>query len=338
VQLFFWYFAVVLALPDIKAHLTIPGLAFLSNRGAQLTWLFITQTGDALWYWLLGGVLISALTAWLDRRRLRAQGKLGGGFLAALTAFVIVAIIGYGVTSVTATLPDAIRFDLNRGDRGTLYVDGNNNGKYDKNIDTPMRHVPIRLLAEDGSELGQTFTNDEGAFLFFDLGEKKGASVTWQTPPPVVISQPRMQGFNLVGGLSIKPEYFGLLLGLVIYTAAFIAEIVRAGINSVPKGQWEAARALGLRQTEILRMIVLPQALRVAIPPMTSQFLNLTKNSSLAVAVGYPDMFGVSQTIVNQSGAELQVILMLMATYLFFSLTTSTFTNWYNRRVTLKER
>ena len=113
---------------------------------------------------------------------------------------------------------------------------------------------------------------------------------------------------------------------------------MRAGINAVPKGQWEASRALGLSFGETLRMVILPQALRVAIPPLTSQFLNLTKNSSLALAVGYPDLFSVSQTITNQSGAELQVIVLLMGTYLFFSLCTSAFTNWYNRRVSLKER
>jgi general L-amino acid transport system permease protein len=136
----------------------------------------------------------------------------------------------------------------------------------------------------------------------------------------------------------ITPEYAGVLLGLVIYTAAFIAEIVRAGINAVPKGQWEASRALGLTTADILRMIVLPQALRIAIPPLTSQFLNLTKNSSLALAVGYPDLFSVSQTILNQSGAELQVFIVLMVIYLGFSLITSAFTNWYNRRVALVER
>ncbi|MDQ3250531.1 MAG: ABC transporter permease subunit, partial [Chloroflexota bacterium] len=188
------------------------------------------------------------------------------------------------------------------------------------------------------SVLGETRTDAEGFFLFPDVGEQKGESVAWSKPAPVILSRPQIQGFNVQGGLPIKPEYAGLLLGLVVYTAAFIAEIVRAGINSVSKGQWEASRALGLNPGDTLRLIVLPQALRVAIPPMTSQFLNLTKNSSLAVAVGYPDLFGVSQTILNQSGAELQIFVMLMGTYLSFSLVTSALANWYNRTMSLKER
>ncbi len=136
----------------------------------------------------------------------------------------------------------------------------------------------------------------------------------------------------------MSPEFAGLLLGLVLYTAAFIAEIVRAGINAVPKGQWEASRALGLGMSETLRMIVLPQAMRVAIPPLTSQYLNLTKNSSLAIAIGYPDLFNVSLTILNRSGAEVQMFILIMGTYLTFSIVTSLFMNWYNQRMALVER
>jgi general L-amino acid transport system permease protein len=146
------------------------------------------------------------------------------------------------------------------------------------------------------------------------------------------------QGFNFSGGISLTPEFAALLLALVAYTGAFIAEIVRAGINAVNKGQWEASRALGLNTGATLRMVVLPQALRVIIPPLTSQYLNLVKNSSLAIAVGYPDLFNVSRTIVNQTGAEVQGILLVMATYLTFSLITSLFMNWYNKRVSLVER
>ena len=146
------------------------------------------------------------------------------------------------------------------------------------------------------------------------------------------------QDFNYRGGLVLTPEFTALLLGLVLYTGAFIAEIVRAGINAVPKGQWEASRAVGLRTGATLRMIVLPQALRVIIPPLTSQYLNLVKNSSLAIAIGYPDLFYVGRIIVNQSGAEVQMILVVMATYLSFSLITSLFMNWYNRRMMIVER
>ena len=338
VQLFFWYFAVILSLPDIRNAINIPGLGMISNRGLQLSWPFITVTGSGWRIWLLGALIAAVLVGIWQRRRLRAQGKLVGGFGVASLTFLLVAVIGYGVTYSTADLPANMTYELRRGDRGTLYVDADANGAYDNNVDRPLAFVLVNLVAEDGSMLATTRTDNEGAFIFTDLGEQQGESITWEKPTPVIISRPQMQGFNARGGLPIKPEYAGLLLGLVIYTAAFISEIVRAGINSVPKGQWEASRALGLNAGATLRMVVLPQALRVAIPPMTSQFLNLTKNSSLAVAVGYPDLFGVSQTILNQSGAELQIFVMLMGTYLSFSLITSAFTNWYNRRMSLKER
>lgn len=343
VQLFFWYFGVILALPDIKDRILVPGLfgenlAIISNRGMQLAWPFVTAAGGAINWWLLGALLVGLLVAWLERRRLRSLGKLGTGFVRGAIAFVVVALLGYLVTNATGTLPANISYDLRRGDRGTLYVDVNGNQKFDSGTDNALRYVPVTLLAADGKALATTLSDKNGAFQFFDLGESKGSTITWEKPGAIDYDSPVMQGFNVRGGLPIKPEYAGLLLGLVIYTAAFISEIVRAGINAVPKGQWEASRALGLSFGETLRMVILPQALRVAIPPLTSQFLNLTKNSSLALAVGYPDLFSVSQTITNQSGAELQVIVLLMGTYLFFSLCTSTFTNWYNRRVSLKER
>ncbi|MCI0756825.1 amino acid ABC transporter permease [Teichococcus vastitatis] len=149
---------------------------------------------------------------------------------------------------------------------------------------------------------------------------------------------PALRGFNFQGGLTITPEYFALLLGLVMYTAAFIAEIVRAGIQSVARGQWEAAEALGLQRGRIMRLIVLPQALRVIIPPMTSQYLNLTKNSSLAVAIGYQDIVSISNTTLNQTGQAIEGIAIIMAVYLSISLSISLFMNWYNARIALVER
>ena len=254
-----------------------------------------------------------------------------------LVAFLIVAIVGYAVTSATGALPGNIAYDLRRGERGTLFVDVNSNGVFDRGVDSPVRYVPVSLKAADGADLGTVSTDRSGEFRFFNL-EQTGASLIWETPSPLYLSKPVLQGFNIVGGLSFSPEFAGLLLGLVLYTAAFIAEIVRAGINSVSKGQTEAARALGLKSGEILRMIVLPQALRVIIPPLTSQYLNLTKNSSLAIAIGYPDLFNVSLTVLNQSGAEVQMFILIMGTYLTISLLTSGFMNWYNSRVALVER
>lgn len=155
---------------------------------------------------------------------------------------------------------------------------------------------------------------------------------------PVRIDIPRIEGLNFVGGITMSPNFAAILIGLVIYTGAFIAEIVRAGIQSVPKGQSEAARALGLSEGQRLRLIVLPQALRVIIPPLTSQYLNLVKNSSLAIAVGYPDLWSTAFTTLNQSGRVIQVFVIVMGTYLSFSLLISAFLNWYNRRIALVER
>ena len=152
------------------------------------------------------------------------------------------------------------------------------------------------------------------------------------------VQWPELTGFNFEGGIALSPEFFALLIGLVVYTSAFIAEIVRSGIQSVDKGQWEAARALGLAPGKIMRLVILPQALRVIIPPMTSQFLNLTKNSSLAVVIGYPDLVSVANTSINQTGQAVEVISIFMAVYLMISLVTSFLMNLYNRAVALKER
>ncbi len=154
----------------------------------------------------------------------------------------------------------------------------------------------------------------------------------------LVIDKPVLRGFNFTGGADVSPEFVALLVGLVVYTAAYIAEIVRSGIEAVPQGQWEAARALGLHPGQMLRKIVLPQALRVIIPPLTSQYLNLTKNSSLAVAIGFQDIVSVAITTLNQTGQAIEGIAVIMAVYLTISLSISLFMNWYNARIALVER
>ena len=150
---------------------------------------------------------------------------------------------------------------------------------------------------------------------------------------PLPGSAPVLEGFNFSGGLAITPEFAALLVGLVTYTAAFIAEIVRAGVLSVSRGQREAAYALGLTRALAMRHVVLPQALRVIVPPLTSQYLNLTKNSSLAVAIGYPDLVSIANTIINQTGQAIEGIAIIMAVYLTISLSISAFMNWYNARL-----
>ncbi len=155
---------------------------------------------------------------------------------------------------------------------------------------------------------------------------------------PFAVEMPALRGFNFTGGATVSPEYAALTLGLVVYTASYIAEIVRSGILAVPTGQWEAGGAIGLRSSTVLRKIVLPQALRVIIPPMTSQYLNLTKNSSLAVAIGYQDVVSIASTTLNQTGQAIEGIAAIMVVYLAISLSISFLMNWYNARIALVER
>jgi general L-amino acid transport system permease protein len=155
---------------------------------------------------------------------------------------------------------------------------------------------------------------------------------------PIDWSVPALRGFNFQGGASLTPEFVGLLVGITVYTGAFIAEIVRAGIQSVPHGQIEAARAVGLRPGLVMRLVILPQALRVIVPPTTSQYLSLTKNSSLGVLIGYPDLVNVGNTTLNQTGQALEAIAIMMTVYLMISLTISLFMNVYNRLVAIRER
>ncbi|WP_431272065.1 amino acid ABC transporter permease [Dankookia sp. P2] len=171
-----------------------------------------------------------------------------------------------------------------------------------------------------------------GAMLVLPLAVWAALGAPW------TIDWPALRGFNFRGGISMSPEYFALLLGLTLYTAGFIAEIVRAGILAVPHGQWEAAQALGLHPGQVLRQIVLPQALRVIVPPMTSQYLNITKNSSLAVAIGYQDIVSIANTTLNQTGQAIEGIAIIMLVYLTISLSISFFMNWYNARIALVER
>ncbi len=189
-----------------------------------------------------------------------------------------------------------------------------------------------RKRQEKTGQIFPIFGVSTGILLGLPLG-------TWLAcGAPMEMDAPKLVGFNFQGGLTMSPEFIALLLGLVLYTAAFVAEVVRAGIQSVSKGQREAAMSIGLRPTLVLNLVILPQALRVIIPPLTSQMLNLTKNSSLAVAIGYPDFVSVANTTINQTGQSIEGVALIMVVYLFFSLSTSAFMNWYNKKVALVER
>lgn len=160
----------------------------------------------------------------------------------------------------------------------------------------------------------------------------------WLSGAPTQLERPILRGFNFQGGFTISPEFTALLLGIALYSSAFIAEIVRAGIQSIPKGQLEAARALSFSPWMMMRHVIIPQAMRVIVPPLTSQYVSLAKNSSIAVVVGYPELAKIGNTLMTQTGQALEVIAIMMVVYLFVSIVTSLLMNMFNRVVAIKER
>jgi general L-amino acid transport system permease protein len=201
--------------------------------------------------------------------------------------------------------------------------------------------IAIALVYRVFAKRRQAATGEQSPVLRVTLGLVIGLPLLAfvLTGFPVDFLYPEKGRFNIRGGIEVLPEFMALLFGLVIYTAAFIAEVVRAGIMAVAKGQTEAAYSLGLKPRPTLRLVVIPQAMRVIVPPLTNQYLNLTKNSSLAVAIGYPDLVQIfAGTVLNQTGQAVEIVAITMAVYLTISLTTSLLMNLYNRRVALTER
>ncbi len=184
VQLFFWYFAFILKLPDVKTPISIPGLAILSNRGAVISWPYLTEVGRNWTFWVLGAIVLALLIAYVRRRQLNALGRIDSVLPLAFLTFLAVAIIGYLVTYTTGQLPQNLSYELRRGDRGTLYVDANGNGAYDLGVDQTLRFVPVTLTAEDGTELGTVHTDAQGGFRFYNL-EQEGSALTWEKPSPI---------------------------------------------------------------------------------------------------------------------------------------------------------
>lgn len=255
-QIFFWYFAVLGALPSPRQSIDVGGTFFLNNRGLYVPEP-LTQEGFGLvWIAILAAVAaVIGLRRWAKKRQL-ATGQIFPTFKVGVAILLVVPVL---------------------------------------------------------------------AFL------AAGSPLAWEMP--------ELRGFNFGGGITIIPELAALWVALSLYTASFIAEIVRSGILAVSKGQTEAAKALGLPNGLTLRLVVIPQAMRVIIPPLTSQYLNLTKNSSLATAIGYPDLVAVFMgTTLNQTGQAVEVVAITMAVYLTISLTISLFMNIYNRAVAIKER
>ena len=262
-QLFFWYFAVLRAVPGMREKWTFLGIFHINIGGLHVPRLVFGEGAGAVGIALLIGIVLALLVARWGRRRQMATGQAPPS--------------GWLGLALVVGLPVLVFFALGR---------------------------PI------GFDL--PVFNEQGPIL--------------------------RRGFQAGSGLTVIPEFFGLLLALSLYTAAYIAEIVRAGISAIGHGQSEAAHSLGLRSGQTLRLVVIPQAMRVIIPPLTNQYLNLTKNSSLAVAVAYPDLVSVGGTVLNQTGQAVEMVSIWMVFYLGLSLITSFVMNAWNRRVALVER
>ena len=255
-QLFFWYFAVLKAMPAVRQSIQLPFDSFINQRGIMVPRPIPDEQFGFVWIGLVLAIAaVFALRYWA-RKRLEATGKRFPVFLTSVAILIVTTVLAFVVS---------------------------------------------------------------------------GASVTFELPV--------LERFNFKGGLQLPPEFVALAFGLTIYTASFIAETVRAGILAVNKGQTEAAQSLGLKENDRLRLVIVPQAMRVIVPPLTSQYLNLTKNSSLGAAIGYPELVNVfAGTSLNQTGRAIECIAITMAVYLIFSLLTSAIMNWYNGRVRLVER
>jgi len=252
-------------------------------------------------------------------------------FLVGILNTLRASVVGIVLATVLGSLLGIGRFSRNAIVRGLCYV----YVEVFRNIPVLLQLLMWYLLFTDilppisePMSLGEVVYLSK-AGLSFPVPVLEGG-FAWSVPVP--------GAFTFEGGASASPEFLGVLLGLVLYTSAFIGEVVRAGIASVPYGQVEAAASLGLTRAQAVRRVILPQALRVIIPPMTSQYLNLTKNSSLAVAIGYPDVVSIANTALNQTGRAVECITIIMAVYLTTSLATAAFMNWYNKVAAIKER
>lgn len=325
--LVFTYAAIRETLPRLREGLSLfGGLVLMSNRGVALVWPVPSASFAAFWPWLLGGIVLAILgVLW---RKLLPTAATAAWPLRRVAGILLVVWIGGFVWAWWSTaLPPGATVDA---EAEVAFVDQNGNGTHEEQ-EPLLAGVGVRAYQPDGMAL----TVADGSFRL-PSSESTPQRFTLHIPFPLTWSLPRIGGFNYHGGMVLSPEFAALLCGLVVYTAAFIAEIVRAGIQSVPRGQSEAAQALGLSSWQAFRLVIFPQALRVIIPPLINQYLNLTKNSSLAIAVGYPDLFSVGLTINNQTGQAIPFVLMIMTAYLTMSLLTSWLLNWVNRRMALK--
>ena len=334
--LVFAYAALREFLPRLRQSASLFGdLVLFSNRGIALPWPRTSATFDAFLPWCFGA-LVLGFAVWFWSARTSTTSRSGReaapvSFRRGFGAGIIVVVLGFFVTWALAPLPEHATVDHTEG---VVYLDVNQDGVWEEE-EPLLAGVRVTWRSNDGEVAVRTGVDGRFPVLSEPVAPDQ---VRISAASPMFWSIPRVRGFNYAGGLILTPEFAALLLGLVMYTAAFIAEVVRAGILAVPVGQTEAAKALGLSAPQTFLQVILPQALRVIIPPLINQYLNLTKNSSLAIAVGYPDLFSVSLTINNQTGQAIAVVIMIMTLYLSMSLLTSLVLNLVNRRLTLRTR
>lgn len=371
-QLFFWYFAVLKAMPAVRESLALPFDIFINQRGLMVP----RPTPDQEFTWVLvsfGVALVVAIALGIWATRIRTltgryptqvvlAGKIADAGVTFLVAFVamlvlftsvffvsgapllaavlaaLVAVLS--VTRVAAVgrgvLTFVIGFLLLNAALGFMFswLPSPAIGAVSAAVALVIARVTyVSALARPPSEARFPVA----LMVLIIVGVP--ALVYWLTGATLAFELPVLERFNFKGGLQLPPEFVALAFGLSIYTASFIAETVRGGIQAVSRGQTEAAQSLGLKDGDRLRLVIVPQAMRVIIPPLTSQYLNLTKNSSLGAAIGYPELVNVfAGTSLNQTGRAIECIALTMLVYLIFSLLTSAIMNWYNARVSLVER
>lgn len=381
-QLFFIYFTVILAFPDVRDAAQPFGMPiYLSNRGLVIPSPELTSSA-AIWlaFLILGVIQFQVLWIFLGRheeRTGRSSNRWGWG----IVSFLIIAGIGWfvagalsdtqGLLAPTASrireLDDLEQIMLSRTGANFLSDIDNlpeeeiaaaafnvcvlRDSASETNLTRQLRrmHIPYEIHRSDRYDQATDDYNDgtceaiaaPKSILAAErstLENPNAHNITNVNENPIVWSIPSLEGLNIAGGSLLRPEFTALLLGLTLFYGAQLAEIVRAGIQSVTKGQNEAARALGLNESQRLRLVVLPQALKVIIPPLIGVYLSLMKDTSLGIAIGFPDMYMVSFTTINQSGRALQLMVLMMAVYLTISLFFSLILNWYNERSKLVER
>jgi len=369
VQIIFWLALVQLAFPELgSGAATIEGWFYLSKRGISFAWLF---PSDAFWQWvtllIIGGIAAYFVYRWRFKRQ-EKTGQESHAILWGTLTFLAVAVVGWfvaplagvfsylfaGLSWFFGNLPvwamQAFLAALCLG-AAALFIK-----RYLDSLRTPAGLA--KLTDDDYFKLFSAgLMGAIGAGFFFITPGISETILTWtsewfsfvegrfdfNTGAPVRFTQPALVERGLFvnygeTGLTMSPAFFAVWIGVVLYTASFIAEIVRGGILAVPKGQTEAGLAMGLKRSQLLRLIVLPQAFRIILPPLGNQYLNLAKNTSLGVAVAFAEVVAVGQTVFNQTGASIQVILIWMGFYLMVSLTLSAVVNYFNRRMQLVER